>query len=190
MGSVLDYVITNKNLFTSQNLLDVALDVLNGLNHIHQEGMIYRDLALRNVLLYENKGRICAKISDFGWSCLVNQEDGTYKSEHHVSGPWRILAPECIENLIFSKASDMWSFGLFLYSILARKRPYDKIDQSQVREKILSGERIDLDQDTETLQNFKEIIQQCLQENPKHRTSVMDMIEILKDFEIQDDNLI
>jgi len=107
-----------------------------------------------------------------------------------VSGPWRILAPECIENLIFSKASDMWSFGLFLYSILARKRPYDKIDQSQVREKILSGERIDLDQDTETLQNFKEIIQQCLQENPKHRTSVMDMIEILKDFEIQDDNLI
>jgi serine/threonine protein kinase len=84
------------------------------MHHINQEGFVYRDLALRNILL-DKAGEPTeqrAVLADLGW--MVKKGPDGVAHESISSAPWRIMAPETMgEQQAFSEKSDVWSCVLF-----------------------------------------------------------------------------
>lgn len=91
--------------------------------------IVHRDLATRNCLVADD---LTVKVGDFG---LTRK---TYASEYYRmqgSGalPIRWLAPECLEDGIFTASSDLWAFGITLWEIVTMgKTPYANLNNQEV----------------------------------------------------------
>lgn len=75
---------------------------------------MHRDLACRNILLGEGKS---VKIADFGMSRLVKEDNPIYTKTSHGHLPWKWMAMESIQDMEFTSASDVWSFGVIMWEI-------------------------------------------------------------------------
>merc|ERR1712146_108664 len=88
---------------------------MGGMSHLHTEGIIHRDLATRNILLSEG---LTPKISDFGLSRFgAPDDDNQTKSD---VGPLKWMAPEAIKARVYGKKTDVWSYGVTVWEIVAR----------------------------------------------------------------------
>ncbi|ODM87036.1 Fibroblast growth factor receptor, partial [Orchesella cincta] len=114
-------VCMQKRQFNNLQLINWSIEVAKGMEFLSSKRVIHGDLSARNVLLTEH---IEAKISDFGLSRKM------YSYTHYTKDgeeplPWRWLALECLKNLQFSTASDVWSFGILLFEICTLgEQPY------------------------------------------------------------------
>jgi serine/threonine protein kinase len=106
------------------NPLKVAAEVARGMRHLHRLRVMHRDLKPANVIL-DSGG--CAKIADFGLSCRVNV--GSEMTAE--TGTYRWMAPEVIRHEHYSLAADVYSFGILLWELFARRRPFDDLTPLQ-----------------------------------------------------------
>jgi len=95
----------------------IMRQVFAGLQYMHSEDVIHRDLKPDNIMIIENAGGKfqdpMVKIIDFGLAVLAdNVRD--FKSKR-VEGTVRYLAPEAQAKHHFSAASDMWSIGIIIF---------------------------------------------------------------------------
>ncbi|KAK8311878.1 hypothetical protein V6Z11_D01G001000 [Gossypium hirsutum] len=86
-GSVYDYLHKQKGVFKLPSLLKVAIDVSKGMNYLHQNDIIHRDLKAANLLMDENE---VVKVADFGVA-RVKVQSGVMTAE---TGTYRWMAPE------------------------------------------------------------------------------------------------
>lgn len=99
-------------------LLSYCHQVANGMYYLtYEKRMIHRDLALRNVLLSKNH---IIKITDFGLAKMKPKDTRAIAKEDKVGGifPIKWMAPESIERIEFTHATDVWSFGITCWEIL------------------------------------------------------------------------
>ncbi len=90
---------------------------------------ISRDLAARNVLLDKDYEAV---VADFGLSRVLNPNTGSNPDSQKSSigttksdtGPIKWMAPESLTKKQYSTKSDVWSFGVTLYEIMARNEPW------------------------------------------------------------------
>eukprot|EP00029_Vermamoeba_vermiformis_P010127 TRINITY_DN526_c0_g2_i7.p1 TRINITY_DN526_c0_g2~~TRINITY_DN526_c0_g2_i7.p1 ORF type:complete len:1042 (-),score=152.68 TRINITY_DN526_c0_g2_i7:28-3153(-) len=101
--------------------------IAKGLSHLHSNNVVHRDVAARNVLVHRNE----PKLTDFGMSRLVDEQKqhGTTKSE---LGPIRWMSPESLKNKEYSAKSDVWSFGIVMFEIVAREEPHANADPIEI----------------------------------------------------------
>jgi hypothetical protein len=111
--------------------IEVAQQVLGGLEEIHAQGIVHRDLAPDNIMLRETKGgRVLAKIIDLGIAKRVAAE-----TLHHMTGTGMFVgklkycSPEQAGALGSGERvdgrSDLYSFGVVLYEMLTGKPPFE-----------------------------------------------------------------
>ncbi|KHG01673.1 Serine/threonine-protein kinase HT1 [Gossypium arboreum] len=86
-GSIYDYLHKQRGVFKLPSLLKVALDVSKGMNYLHQNNIIHRDLKTANLLMDENQ---VVKVADFGVA-RVQSQSGVMTAE---TGTYRWMAPE------------------------------------------------------------------------------------------------
>jgi serine/threonine protein kinase len=89
------------------NKVNLVKGIARGMRHLHRHNIIHRDLAARNILL-SSVGE--PKISDFGMSRVLQQENEGQTVTN--IGPIRWMAPESLANRVYSKKSDVWTFGI------------------------------------------------------------------------------
>lgn len=102
------------------DILSVTSDIVAGLAHAHQQGIVHCDIKPENVLLHYQDGRWTAKISDFGIAKAV--QDLTASSSGQTGSP-AYMAPERFYNQ-YSKASDIYAVGILLFELLTGDRPF------------------------------------------------------------------
>jgi len=98
--------------------LDVVLQVLIGLGHAHQAGVIHRDIKPANIFLHEDGS---VKIMDFGVARLAA---GSMTETGHVVGTADYMSPEQVRGAKVDTRSDLFSVGCVLYELLAGQRPF------------------------------------------------------------------
>jgi serine/threonine-protein kinase len=99
--------------------VQLAAQLGRGLDELHGRGVLHRDVKPSNVLLDATRG---AALSDFG---LARAEDSTrLTAEGQILGTPHYLAPELIEGLEATEASDLYALGCVLYECLVGEPPF------------------------------------------------------------------
>lgn len=111
-----------------------AAEVLLALKYFHDNGVIYRDLKLENILLTP-EGHI--KIADYGL-CKDEMWHGCKTST--FCGTPEFMAPEILKEQDYTKAVDWWAFGVLLYQMLLCQSPFSGDDEDEVFNAILTDE--------------------------------------------------
>jgi hypothetical protein len=161
----------------------VCMQVADAMTHLHLHNVIHRDLAIRNTLAFQfdphNWKLVLVKVTDYGLSLLVHKgftggasvvEVSTMRS--NAAGPTRWMAPESIMRRVYSKKSDVWSFGVVMYEVWTLGMiPYHLIaDDMEVARLVTQGER--LSQPDNCPQHVYAIMQDCWKSAQKDRPSM------------------
>ena len=142
--------------------------------------IFFQDLSSRNVLVDQN--RTC-KVSDFGLLREVPKDISVYVSQNIGPCPLRWMAPESINDRIFSPASDVWSYGILQWEMFyPHKLPYPDMEDTQVAARVTSGYRMYTPRGCPRLAG--KIMRACWQHNPKDRPSFLLISNLLASFNI------
>jgi eukaryotic-like serine/threonine-protein kinase len=101
--------------------LDLIIDLLEGLVHAHDQGVVHCDLKPENILLVPEADGWTARIADFGVSRLV--ENLGARGDAIAVGSPAYMAPECYYQR-YSYASDLYAVGVLLFELLLGQRPF------------------------------------------------------------------
>ncbi|CAD6187957.1 unnamed protein product [Caenorhabditis auriculariae] len=130
-GSLLHHLRKNKGKVSSLEKLRFSVEAADGLAYLDRKACIHRDIAARNCLL-SAKNEV--KISDFGMSDdrVIVHDDTLDKV------PVKWLAPETLQEKIYSLKTDVWAFGVLVWEIYADGAdPYPGLTNVQTRAKIV-----------------------------------------------------
>jgi predicted ATPase len=100
-------------------VLSISLELADALTRAHHLKIIHRDLKPANVLLAEDG---TPRLTDFGTAYLVGTAHVT--QEGMWVGTPHYLSPEAINQLELDSRTDIWSFGVMLFEMLAGQRPF------------------------------------------------------------------
>lgn len=111
-----------------------AAEVCLALKYFHENGVVYRDLKLDNILLTLD-GHI--KIADYGL-CKENMHYGSTTST--FCGTPEFMAPEILLDKKYGRAVDWWAFGVLIYQMLLQQSPFRGEDEDEIYDAILADE--------------------------------------------------
>ncbi|XP_064030984.1 tyrosine-protein kinase JAK3 [Pogoniulus pusillus] len=113
-GCLRDYLQKHRARLDHGTLLLYAWQICKGMEYLGAQRCVHRDLASRNVLV-ESQSHV--KIGDFGLAKLLPQGKDYYVVREPGQSPVFWYAPESLADNLFSRASDIWSFGVLLYEL-------------------------------------------------------------------------
>ncbi len=119
-GGTLRSILESDTVLSWEEMLGLMLDILAGLDHAHQQGIVHCDIKPENILLTLTPRGWVARISDFGIARL-SQEVSESAMGH--SGSPAYMAPERFYNQ-HPLTSDLYAVGIIFYEMLLGKRPF------------------------------------------------------------------
>lgn len=108
-----------------------ACEVLLALEYFHNNGIVYRDLKLDNLLL-TLEGHV--KVADYGL-CKENMWFG--RTTNTFCGTPEFMAPEILLEQDYTRAVDWWAFGVLIYEMLLGQSPFKGEDEEEIFAAIL-----------------------------------------------------
>ena len=107
-GGSIYYHLRREGHFSVEKAKFYSAELLSALDHLHQKGIVYRDLKLENILM-DHVGHIA--LTDFG---LSKQDIDKSGGATTFCGTPEYIAPELLNKQKYGKAVDWWSFGVVL----------------------------------------------------------------------------
>uniref|UniRef100_A0A4W6ET00 Mitogen-activated protein kinase kinase kinase n=1 Tax=Lates calcarifer TaxID=8187 RepID=A0A4W6ET00_LATCA len=183
-GGTLNRALTGRRI-PPHILVNWAVQIARGMHYLHEEAVvpiIHRDLKSSNILLLEkiendDIGRKTLKITDFG---LAREWHKTTKMS--AAGTYSWMAPEVIKSSLFSKGSDVWSYGVLLWELLTGEVPYRGIDGLAVAYGVAVN-KLTLPIPSTCPEPFSKLMEECWDQDPHVRPSFSCILEQLSAIE-------
>ncbi|EGR31541.1 protein kinase domain protein [Ichthyophthirius multifiliis] len=158
-GGELFNLLWRKKQFDEELSKFYVSQIILGLEYLHQQNIVYRDLKPENVLL-DTDGYI--KLADFGLSKII-QENENMKS---ICGTNQYYAPELIQKKSYGKQVDLWTLGCLCFELINGKPPF------QNPQEIMNTDIQKLCQCLNCSDLFKDLIIKLLERNFKKRIDI------------------
>ncbi|KAH9906978.1 cell division control protein [Xylariomycetidae sp. FL2044] len=153
-----------------ENLVGVYMtQVLQGLQYLHDQGVIHRDIKGANILTTKD-GKV--KLADFGVS--TSTLAGPDKEAQVVGTPYW-MAPEIIELSGATPASDIWSLGCTVIELLSGKPPYHHLQAMPALFAIVNDDHPPLPEGVSSA--ARDFLIQCFQKDPNLRVSARKLLK-------------
>jgi serine/threonine protein kinase/tetratricopeptide (TPR) repeat protein len=174
-GSNLAQRITTGDL-TVRRSIELAVEIAEGLSAAHGRGIIHRDIKPANVFVGSDGH---AKILDFGIAKLAAEVPDNVTSAvtaitetqaGAMVGTPAYMSPEQMRGDPVDHRTDIFSFGIVLYELLARRRPFEGENPVQLALAIQSDDPRPLTGDEDRLPPAVEgVVRRCLEKRPEER---------------------
>ncbi|MGE7271926.1 Stk1 family PASTA domain-containing Ser/Thr kinase [Brevibacillus panacihumi] len=118
-GSTLKEMIVSRGALPVEEAVRIAEQILDALEHAHQNQIIHRDIKPHNILIGKN-GRV--KVTDFGIARAVTSTTITHTNA--MLGSVHYFSPEQARGGITGEKSDIYSLGIVLYEMVTGELPF------------------------------------------------------------------
>ncbi|XP_071643096.1 insulin-like receptor-like [Temnothorax longispinosus] len=121
---------------TLRDILQMAVEIADGMSYLSAKKFVHRDLAARNCMVAED---LTVKIGDFGMTRDIYETDYYRKGSKGLL-PVRWMAPESLKDGVFTSFSDVWSYGVVLWEMVTlASQPYQGLSNDQVLRYVIEG---------------------------------------------------
>ncbi|MCL4558037.1 MAG: serine/threonine protein kinase [Deltaproteobacteria bacterium] len=133
-GESLESLRKKKQKFGVEEVYPIIDGVANGIDYAHSMGVVHRDIKPDNILITKE---YVPKITDFG---IARMLDASSTQDSAIIGSPSFMSPEQILGGHVDGATDIFSFGIILYYLLAGEKPFAANTPHAVTYKILNEE--------------------------------------------------
>ncbi|KAG5900129.1 hypothetical protein JTB14_012802 [Gonioctena quinquepunctata] len=170
-GSVSDIIRLRKKTLSECEIATILSDALKGLEYLHSNRKIHRDIKAGNILL-NTDGH--AKLADFG---VAGQLTETISKRNTVIGSPFWMAPEIILEIGYDCVADIWSIGITALEMAEGKPPYADIHPMRAVFMIPTKPPPSFRDPDRWSAEFIDFVSVCLVKNPCDRASATDLIQ-------------
>ncbi|XP_051265871.1 mitogen-activated protein kinase kinase kinase 7 isoform X4 [Dicentrarchus labrax] len=160
--------------YTASHAMSWCLQCSQGVAYLHgmkPKALIHRDLKPPNLLLVA--GGTVLKICDFGTACDIQ----THMTNNKGSAAW--MAPEVFEGNNYSEKCDVFSWGIILWEVITRRKPFDEIGGPAFRIMwaVHNGTRPPLIKNLP--KPLESLMTRCWSKDPSQRPSMEEIVKIM-----------
>ncbi|XP_026582506.1 mitogen-activated protein kinase kinase kinase 7 isoform X5 [Pseudonaja textilis] len=160
--------------YTAAHAMSWCLQCSQGVAYLHSmkpKALIHRDLKPPNLLLVA--GGTVLKICDFGTACDIQ----THMTNNKGSAAW--MAPEVFEGSNYSEKCDVFSWGIILWEVITRRKPFDEIGGPAFRIMwaVHNGTRPPLIKHLP--KPIESLMTRCWSKDPSQRPSMEEIVKIM-----------
>ena len=176
-GKTLKQVLKQRGHLSITEVVDIMLQLTDGMAHAHDAYIIHRDIKPQNIMILSN-GMI--KITDFGVATALNSTQLTQTNS--VMGTVHYLPPEQAQGKGSTIRSDIYSMGIMMYELLTGLVPYKGDNAVEIALKHLKEPLPSVRKSNPSIpQSIENVIIRATAKNPKNRyTDAREMHEDLK----------
>ncbi|NWS57671.1 NEK11 kinase, partial [Chunga burmeisteri] len=156
-------------IFTQRQIIDWFIQLLLGVNYMHERRILHRDLKAKNIFLKNN----LLKIGDFGVSRLLM---GSCDLATTFTGTPYYMSPEALKHQGYNTKSDIWSLGCILYEMCCMSHAFTGHNFLSVVLKIVEGDTPSLPDRYPSKLNA--VLCSMLNKNPSLRPAAAEILKI------------
>ena len=178
-GESLKEYIKRKGALKLAEACNIITQILAGVQHAHEHGIIHRDIKPHNILLGRD-GR--AKVTDFGIAVGMSEVTLTYNTTSRIMGSVHYISPEQVQGMTVTEKSDIYSVGAVFYEMLTGRVPFVGETPISIAMQHVQGELLLAHQiNPQVPMGISYVVMRAMRKNPETRyASASEMAEAVR----------
>ncbi|KAG6745998.1 hypothetical protein POTOM_050508 [Populus tomentosa] len=177
-GALKSYLIKNRRRkLAFKVVVELALDLARGLNYLHSQKIVHRDVKTENMLLDKTR---TVKIADFGVARIEASNPNDMTGE---TGTLGYMAPEVLNGNPYNRKCDVYSFGICLWEIYCCDMPYADLSFSEVTSAVVCQNlRPEIPRCCPS--SLANVMKRCWDANPDKRPEMDEVVSMLEAIDV------
>ena len=155
---------------------EICADIARGLQHAHRHNIAHLDLKPANILVTA-VGGVC-KVADFGCCTNVGENNSpSTPTKSNLTGTYAYRAPELLRGETATLKADLYSFGICMWQLLVRDRPYGREHHQVIIFKVVAyNHRPEIPTGLDRDIIYETLLKQCWRTERESRPDIEDVI--------------
>ncbi|XP_076315630.1 serine/threonine-protein kinase PAK 2-like [Tachypleus tridentatus] len=163
--------IVNKTCLCENEISVVCKEVLKGIEFLHTNNVIHRDIKSSNILLGKDYS---IKLADFGLCAKISPKQNKRTS---VVGTRQWMAPEIIIGKMYGPEVDIWSLGITVIEMIDGQPPYYDENSDMIYNLILTNGKPEIENKHNLSPVFQDFLNKCLEVDVTKRYTASELLK-------------